>query len=85
MKKKLENVIYLTGPAASGKSTLIRLMDNASEINVGENTVKYSKVIEKGETYNTLVFTAQSRNIFTAANLRRICKEQKLLFLEIRL
>lgn len=78
-------IIYMTGPPASGKTTLVELMHNAVELNAGAfiNFTDLSRALKRVEDVETAVITYNSPDI---KNLLRIwCREHNLKFYHINL
>jgi hypothetical protein len=86
----LKLVIYLTGPQASGKSTLISLMADAVELNRHQfiGFTDLSRNITKHNHHQTVVITSNSTapEAFNVNNALHIwCRERKIKYLHINL
>jgi len=84
---RLETIIYLTGPAASGKTTLIELMANALEVN-RHNYISFtdlSRGLENKKHYTTLVVTDQLNDLSYSRILKQWAEKKDLRFYAINL
>lgn len=85
----LNCVMYVTGPAGSGKTCLVSQFENAKEISVrsvlSQMGSNLSRKVEENTDYKTLAFTSQAYRISTDQELRRIAEELGIQFFNINL
>jgi hypothetical protein len=86
----LKRVVYLTGPALSGKSHLVSMMHDAIELNRGSfiGFTDLSRTITKYDNHETVVISNNSTtptafNLDNALNIW--CRERKIEYLHINL
>ena len=91
VKGPLESIIYLTGPAASGKTYLISRMRNAVEVMLsgGQHAIgrigEIAKILRGHEGATTVVFTNQAHHPLALELLRRHAEKIGAEFLNIKL
>lgn len=83
----LKCIMFVTGPAASGKSALVDKMHNAAELEVDSDTTTNSLVrrVRYHSNTSTLVFTSQYTRTAVAERLEAIAEHFKLQFFNINL
>lgn len=84
----MHTIFYITGPAASGKSTLVSKLRNGQEIEIGYDTPSDEIIlkIERGGGFKeSMVVTSQIWNRRHEKVLRDYCEINQKIFFSLKL
>ena len=85
----LKCIMYITGPAASGKTHLVGQLTNAVEVSIRsaltQSEQNLRRRVEAHQERNTAAFTSQRFSPTIVSRLKRIAEEFDLSFININL